>query len=85
MPVQVSHTQTVERPVAAVFDFMARDHARNHPRWDENIELEQVTGGPVRVGTIFQRLNKRGPTPIEGTMQVTEFEPNRALGVIIRE
>lgn len=85
MTVRVQHSQTIDRPVAAVFDFMARDHIRNHPRWDPSIELEQLTPGPMGVGTIIRRRTKRGGTVAEGTMEVVEFEPERAVGTVIKD
>lgn len=75
----------VDRPVADVFRFCAREHVRNHPRWDPDIELEQISPGPVRVGTIVRRRNSHGGAPIEGTMEIVEYEPDRAFGGVIRE
>jgi hypothetical protein len=39
------------------------------------------------VGTIIQRRNSRGygGTPVEGTIEVVEYEPNRAFAAVIRE
>jgi hypothetical protein len=85
MAVKIQYSQTINKPVAAVFDFMARDHIRNHPRWDPSIELEQLTPGPIGVGTIIRRRTNRGGTVAEGTMEVVAFEPNRAVGTIIKD
>jgi hypothetical protein len=49
------------------------------------MELEQISDGPIRVGTVIRRRNSRSGTPVEGTMEVVEFEPNRAFGMIIHE
>jgi hypothetical protein len=78
-------SQVIERPVAAVFQFCAREHVKNHPRWDPDIELEQISDGPVRVGTMIRRRNSRSGTPVEGTMEVVEFEPERVIAGVIRE
>jgi hypothetical protein len=75
----------VDRPLKAVFAWYADDHVRNHPRWDPDIELESTSDGPLRVGTLFRRRNRRYGAPIEGTMEVVEFERDRSLGVVIRE
>jgi hypothetical protein len=85
MPVTVQVSEVIDRPVAAVFGFHAHEHVRNHPRWDPNMELEQVSDGPVGVGTIIRRRNTHSGTPVEGTMEVVEFEPNRAMGVVIHD
>jgi len=85
MSVQIQVSQVIDRPVAKVFHFYAHEHVRNHPRWDPDIELEQVTNGPIGVGTIIRRRNSRSGTPVEGTMEVVEFEPDRAFGLIIHD
>lgn len=71
--------------MADVFHWYADEHVRNHPRWGPDIELEQVTEGPVRVGSVIRRRNVRYDTPVEGTMEVVEYEPEKAFGVMIKE
>ena len=85
MSVQLQVSQVIDRPVAKVFHFLAREHVRNHPRWDPDIELEQVSEGPIGVGTVIRRRNSRSGTPVEGTMEVVEFEPNRVFGTVIHD
>jgi hypothetical protein len=83
MQLQVS--QVIDRPVAKVFHFYAYEHVRNHPRWDPDIEIEQVSDGPIGVGTVIRRRNSRSGTPVEGTMKVVELEPHRAFGLDIHD
>jgi uncharacterized protein YndB with AHSA1/START domain len=85
MSVRLQVSQVIDRPVAKVFHFLAREHVRNHPRWDPDIELEQVSEGTIGVGTVIRRRNSRSGTPVEGTMEVVEFEPNRAFGTVIHD
>ncbi len=85
MPAQFQHSQVIDRPVANVFHFYAHEHVRNHPRWDPDIELEKVSNGPMGVGTVIRRRNSRSGTPVEGTMEVVEYEPNRAIGMVIHD
>jgi hypothetical protein len=85
MSVKVKVSEVIDRPVAEVFHFYAVEHVRNHPRWDPDMRLEQVSAGPIGVGTIIRRRNTHSGTPVEGTMEVVEFEPNRAMGVVIHE
>ena len=85
MAIRIEVSQEIERPVAVVFKFYADDHVRNHPRWDPDIELWRHSDEPIGLGTIIQRRNSHGDTPVEGTMEVVEYEPNRAFGVVIRE
>src|SRR5687768_14155924 len=83
MKIEVS--EVVDRPVADVFRFYAVEHVRNHPRWDPDMQLEQVSPGPIGVGTVIRRRNTHSGTPVEGTMEVVEFEPERAMGVVIQD
>lgn len=81
----VERSIVIERPPAVVFDFYAVKHIRNHPRWDPGMELWPATDGPMGVGTVIRRRNTRGSTPVEGTMEVVEFVPEHAIGMIIRD
>jgi hypothetical protein len=83
--VRVEASEVINRPLATVFRFCAEQHVRNHPRWDPQIELEQVSSGPIGVGTIIRRRNSHSGTPVEGTMEIVEYEPYRAFGAVIRE
>jgi hypothetical protein len=71
----------VGRPIAVVWDFYAVHHVENHPRWDPDLELENTTGGPIRVGTVIRRRSARFDPPTEGTMEVVEFEPQKLMRV----
>jgi hypothetical protein len=83
MSVKLQVSQAIDRPVAKVFHWYAHEHVRNHPRWDPDLELEQVSDGPIEVGTLIRRRNIRYGTPVEEIMEVVEFEPNRAFGAVI--
>ena len=85
MPVKVQLSQVINRPVADVFRFFAHEHVRNHPRWDPYMQLEQVSDGPIGVGTIIKRINSRSGTPVEGTMEVVQFEPDRLIGMLTHD
>ena len=85
MAVRIEVSQEIDRPVGVVFNFYADDHVRNHPRWNPDIELWRHSDEPLGLGTIIQRRNSHGDTPVEGTMEVVEYEPNRAIGMVIRE
>ncbi len=85
MALQFESSQVIDRPVEKVFHFFAVEHVRNHPRWDPDIELWLDDDDPIRVGTIIHRRNKRSGTPVEGTMEVVEFEPGRSIAMIIHD
>jgi uncharacterized protein YndB with AHSA1/START domain len=82
---QFKVSQVIDRPVEKVFQFYAVEHVRNHPRWDPDIELWQVSDGPMGLGTMIRRRNSRSGSPVEGTMEVVEFEPNRTFGMVIHD
>ena len=77
----VEASTTIDRPVADVWEFYAVNHVANHPRWDETIELEATEDGPMGVGTVIKRRVTRFGNVTEGTMEVTEFEPERVMRV----
>lgn len=85
MPVKAQASGVIDHPIAKVFQFHAVDHVQNHPRWDPDIKLEQLTDGPMGVGTMIKRINSRSGKPVEGTMEVTEFEPNNAVTMLIHD
>ncbi|HEY1408169.1 MAG TPA: SRPBCC family protein [Promineifilum sp.] len=85
MSLKIHVSEEIERPIAVVFKFWAEDHVRNHPRWDPYIELRLDSDAPIGVGTVIRRRNSRSGTPVEGTMEVVEYEPNRAIGMLTRD
>jgi len=85
MALKFESSEVIDRPIDKVFHFYAVDHVRNHPRWDSDIELWLDSDAPIGVGTIIHRRNKRSGTPVEGTMKVVEFEPNRMLAMEIHD
>lgn len=85
MSVKVQVSAVIDRSLDEVFRIHAYEHVRNHPRWDPLMQLEQVTDGPIGVGTIIKRINSHSGTPVEGTMEVVEYEPDRAFGMIIQD
>lgn len=85
MPIYIEVSTVVERPVEDVYRIHATEHVQNHPRWDPIIQLEQVTIGPLGVGTKIKRINSHSGVPVEGTMEIIQFEPNKSLGMLIKE
>lgn len=85
MTAHFKESTVIDRPVAIAFRFFAEEHVRNHPRWDPDIKLEQVSPGPMGVGTMIRRINSRRGTPVEGTMEVVEYEQDHVLGMLIHD
>ena len=85
MALQIEYSHVINRPVDKVFHFMVVEHVKNHPRWDSDIELWLESDEPIGVGTIIQRRNSSSGTPVEGMMEVTEYEHNRKFSTIIKD
>ena len=82
---RIEYPRVIDRPVDKVFHFMAVEHVKNHPRWDSDIALWLDSDELIGVGTIIHRRNSRSGTPVEGTMEVSEYVPNRKMTTVIQE
>jgi hypothetical protein len=83
LDVQVS--TEIDRPVSDVWRFYAVEHVKNHPRWDPDMHLEQLSDGPIMFGTRIRRVNTRWGAPVEGEMEVVEFDAGRAFALSIHD
>lgn len=69
--------ELIQRPPEVVFDFIGRDHWRNHPRWDPDvIEMTPLTAGPIGLGSRATVRRRRGGGRNDEVLEVTAFEPN---------
>lgn len=74
--IQHEFTLHLNRPVDQVFAFLA-DY-QNLSTWQSDlIENEQLTEGPLRVGTRFREVRRTGPGKSEIQGEITDFEPNK--------
>jgi hypothetical protein len=81
----VTVDRIVQRPPEVVFDFVARHHFENHPRWDPDLlEMRQTSLGPVGVGTTARVVRQQGRGQVEGTATVLEYEPDRRAAWAVR-
>ena len=77
--IQHEVTLHLNRPIEQVFAFLA-DY-QNLRTWLSNlIENEQLTEGPLRVGTRFRELRRTGPRQSEIQAEITDFESNQRFG-----
>src|SRR5260221_7212449 len=66
----------INSPVEKVFAYLA--DAKNLRAWQADlIENEQLTGGPIRVGTHFREVRRTGLRHSEIQAEITVFEPNK--------
>jgi hypothetical protein len=82
---KITVSTSIDRPVGDVWRWYAVDHVRNHPRWDPEMELEQISEGPIGLATRIRRLNRHFGEPIEGEMQIVEWEPEHVMGARIHD
>jgi Polyketide cyclase / dehydrase and lipid transport len=83
--VRLAASQVIERPPAEVFRFVATDHFQNHPKWDPAVTaITQTSPGPMGVGTTARLVRTDRGRRIQGTMEVTEYEPVRRFTEVSR-
>lgn len=78
---QVEVSTVIDRPVSTVWEFYAVNHVENHPRWDPSLELEATSDGPIGLGTVIKRRATRFGKTTDGTMEIVEFESEKAFRV----
>lgn len=72
---QLDVSEVIDRPLADVFRFHAVKHVQNHPRWDPDMELEQLTEGPIGVGTVIRRRHTHYGEPIGARSRSSSTNP----------
>lgn len=82
---KVENSIEIDRPVATVWHFFAVEHIRNHPRWDPDVNLEQVSDGPIALGTVVKRTVSRFGRVTEGSMECVRFEPEHAIQFAVHD
>ena len=70
----------IERPPAAVFEYVAHGFFANYPRWaPEVVHLAALTPGPIRVGVLGRQTRVDYGRRTEATFRVTRLEPPRLV------
>ena len=71
----------INRPPAEVFAWLI-DFGK-WPQWGGGnlVSMEQISPGPLQVGSQFRQVNKIGRKPTETRVQVTHFVPDQTLGI----
>jgi Polyketide cyclase / dehydrase and lipid transport len=74
--VRLAASQVIKRPPAEVFRFVATDHFQNHPKWDPAVtSVTKTSPGPMGVGTTARLVRTDRGRRVEGSMEVTEYQP----------
>lgn len=78
--VKVKTSVVINRPVEEVFEYMG--DPSNNVQWQSGtIESKQTSEGPRGVGTTTQAVTQFLGKRLESTGEITEYEPNRRVGV----
>ena len=71
---------TIDSVPEEVFTFIGVDFFTNYPRWSpEVVELQALTEGPVRLGSIARQVRYDQGHRSESKFRVTVFEPGKTL------
>jgi len=69
----------IDKPVKDVFAFVTNPN--NMSKWNSAVvSMQQITPGPVGMGTKFKNVGEMLGRRIEGEMQVVAFEPDTKYG-----
>jgi len=71
----------INRPPSEVF--AALTDFGKWPQWGGGnlVSMEQISPGPLQVGSQLRQVNKTGGKPAETLVQVTDFAPDQALAL----
>jgi hypothetical protein len=79
-PVVGKASITIDCSSQEVFKYIAVDFFQNYPKWSpEVIQLEAVTEGPVKLGTIARQVRVDQGHRSESKFRVTLYEPSKCL------
>ena len=70
----------VKSPCETIFSFVGANFIKNYPRWSpEVVDLESLTDGPVKVGTLCRQVRIDQGRRSESTFKVTIFQPGKRI------
>lgn len=77
--INLDFSTLIDRPVKDVFSFVANPN--NMSKWNSAVvSIQQITPGPVGMGTKFKSIGEALGRRIEGEVQVTTYEPDSKSG-----
>jgi hypothetical protein len=79
-PVVGRATIIVHSPAHDIFEYIGVNFFANYPKWSpEVVELEQLSGGPLQLGTQARQVRVDQRRRLESRFEVTEYEAGRRL------
>jgi uncharacterized membrane protein len=76
---RIEESIEIKRPVDKVFAYTTE--AKNWPKWQSFIpEAEQMSQGPVNIGTTFKGISRMMGRSMRWTAIATEYEANKKWG-----
>jgi hypothetical protein len=64
---------------------VATEHFQNHPMWDPAVtSITKTSPGPMGVGTTARLVRTDRGRQLQGSMEVTEYEPVSSVTVVSR-
>ncbi len=77
-----AHT-IIECPASMLFQFLGAELFENYPKWSPEVkELEQITPGPVKVGTEGRQVRLDQGRRTESKFKISAYEPGVRLTLV---
>jgi hypothetical protein len=71
---------SIERPIEDIFHYVSINFFEHYPKWSPEVrELEKITTGPVRVGTLARQVRSDEGYRTESTFRVIEYQPPQRI------
>ncbi len=77
--IHLEHSITINRPAEQVFAFVTQ--FENFPQWQVGMMQAKVSAGAIGVGTQIAVTRKFLNQQVEGTVEVTDYQPNKSLAI----
>ncbi|KIO48883.1 SRPBCC family protein [Nitrosospira sp. NpAV] len=82
-PVIAKARTLIERPPDEIFRYLGDEFFENYPKWSpEVIELERITDGPLKLGTIARQVRIDQGRRTETKFTINVYERNKRLGFV---
>ena len=77
-----AHT-IVERPASEIFPYLGEGLFENYPKWSPEVkELEQITPGPVKLGTEGRQVRVDQGRRTESRFKISAYEPGVRITLV---